>query len=109
VIARTAAQGDRACCALVDQSARYLAASALSIVNVLDLDRIVLAGPGFAEAGAIYVREIRHQLDRYARTRGIHGVTVELADPGLDAAAGGAASLALQHALTPHAARPSGW
>ena len=109
VIARAAAQNDAACRALVQRSARYLAASALSIVNVLDLDRIILAGPGFAEAGAIYVREIRDQLARYARTRGIHRVIVELADPGLDAAAGGAASLALQHALTPHAARPRGW
>jgi predicted NBD/HSP70 family sugar kinase len=109
IIARAAAQGDPESCALIQRSAQYLAASALSIVNVLDLDRLVLAGPGFAEAGAIYVREIRSQLERYARTRAIHRVIVELADPGLDAAAGGAASLALQHALTPHAVRPSGW
>ncbi len=33
----------------------------------------------------------------------MHGVTVELSDPGLDAAAIGAATLALQHVLTPHA------
>ncbi|WIB26007.1 ROK family transcriptional regulator [Curtobacterium sp. MCSS17_015] len=108
-IAQAAAQGDADCHALIQRSARYLAAAALSVVNILDLDRIVLAGPGFAEAGAIYAREIRQQVERFARTRGIHGVLVELADPGLDAAAGGAASLALQHALTPHAVRSGGW
>jgi len=103
-IARAAAQGDERCCELITDSARHLAAAVLSIVNLLDLDRIVLAGPGFAEAGAIYAREIRAFVGRYARTRVIHPVIVELADPGLDAAALGAATLALQSALTPHAA-----
>lgn len=104
-IARAAAQGEPRCCELIGRSARYVAAAVLSIVNVLDLDRIVLAGPGFADAGALYVREIRKQVSQFARTRTIHPVVIELADPGLDAAAGGAATLALQHALTPHAAR----
>jgi predicted NBD/HSP70 family sugar kinase len=103
-IARAAAQGEPRCCALIQRSAQYVAAAVLSIVNVLDLERIVLAGPGFADAGALYVREIREYVARYARTRAIHPVLIELADPGLDAAAGGAATLALQHALTPHAA-----
>lgn len=103
-IARAAARGEPRCCALIQRSALYVAAAMLSIVNVLDLDRIVLAGPGFADAGAIYVREIRDYAARFARTRAIHPVVIELADPGLDAAAGGAATLALQHALTPHAA-----
>ena len=104
-VARAAAQGEPRCCELIKRSARYVAAAVLSIVNVLDLDRIVLAGPGFADAGAIYVREIRACVSQFARTRAIHPVVIELADPGLDAAAGGAATLALQHALTPHAAR----
>ena len=104
-IARAAAQGEQRCCELIKRSARYVAAAVLSIVNVLDLERIVLAGPGFADAGAIYVREIREYVSQFARTRAIHPVLIELADPGLDAAAGGAATLALQHALTPHAAR----
>lgn len=103
-IARAAAQGEPHCYALVQRSARHMAAAVLSIVNVLDLDRIVPAGPGFADAGAIYVREIREQVARYAPTRTIHPVIVEPADPCLDAAAGGAATLALQHALTLHAA-----
>ena len=101
-VARAAARGEGRSLALVEDSARYVAAAVLSVVNLLDLDRIHLAGPGFADAGAVYVRCIR-DLVRCARTRVRHGVTVELANPGVDAAAVGAAALALQHVLMPHA------
>ncbi|BDI23699.1 ROK family transcriptional regulator [Herbiconiux sp. L3-i23] len=101
-IARAAVRGDERCVALIERSARYVAAAMLSAVNLLDLDRIYLAGPGFADAGAIYVRAIRDAVTRLARTRTIHGVTVELSDPGLETSAVGAATLALQHVLTPH-------
>ena len=102
-IARAAARGDERCAAVVTRSARYVAAAMLSVVNLLDLGRVYLAGPGFADAGDIYVREIEEQSSRLARTRSLHEVEVTLVDPGLDAAAVGAASLALQHVLTPHA------
>lgn len=108
LIARAAARGEARSSELIDRSARYVAAAVLSIVNVLDLDRIVLAGPGFADAGAVFVRRIREEVARNARTRAVHPVLIELADPGLDAAAGGAATLALQHALTPHAVGSAG-
>lgn len=101
-IARAAARGEVRSLEIVERSARYVAAALLSVVNVLDLDRLYLAGPGFADAGAIYVRAIRDLVSSAARTRAVHGVTVELSDPGFDAAAIGAATLALQHVLTPH-------
>jgi len=101
-IVRASAQGDRRCLELIERSARYVAAAVLSLVNVLDLGHVYLAGPGFADAGAIYVRQIRDAVDAFARTRAVHSVTVELSDPGMDAAAIGAASLALQYVLTPH-------
>ncbi len=101
-IARSAARGEGPCRELIQRSADYVATAVLSVVNLLDLDRLYLAGPGFADAGAIYVRSIRDRLLRHARTRAVHGVTIELLDPGLDAAAVGAATLALQHVLTPH-------
>jgi predicted NBD/HSP70 family sugar kinase len=101
-IARGGARGEERCLTLIEDSARYVAAAMLSVVNLLDLDRLYLAGPGFADAGAIYVRHIRDAVSASARTRAVHGVVVELSDPGLDAAAVGAASLALQYALTPH-------
>jgi predicted NBD/HSP70 family sugar kinase len=101
-IAKAAAAGDARGVALIERSARYVAAAMLSVVNLLDLGRIYLAGPGFADAGALYAAAIDDAVSRFARTRGIHGVDVILSDPGLDAAAVGAASLALQHVLTPH-------
>lgn len=101
-IARAASRGDERCIALLERSARYVAAAVLSVVNLLDLDRLYLAGPGFADAGALYVGAIRDLVTRAARTRAVHGVTVELSDPGLDTSAVGAATLALQHVLTPH-------
>lgn len=102
-IARGASQGDGRCLALIEDSARYVAAAVLSVVNLLDLERVYLSGPGFADASAIYVRHIRDAVRTHARTRNIHSVAIELSDPGIDAAAAGAASLALQHALIPHA------
>ncbi len=101
-IARAAVNGDQRCVALIEESARYLALALLSLVNALDFDRLYLAGPGFAEAGAIYLRTARETLSRLARTRHLHDVDVLLSDPILDPAAVGAATLALQQALTPH-------
>lgn len=101
-VAGAARGGDRVCLALVRESARLVAAAVLSVVNLLDLDRIHLAGPGFRRAGDLYVDAVRDAVHRAARTRDVHGVTIELSDPGLDAAAVGAASLALQYVLTPH-------
>lgn len=101
-IARAASSGEARCLALIDRSARYVAAALLSAMNLMDLDRIYLAGPGFADAGAIYVGRIREALRSFARTRAVHGVQVEISEPGVDPAAEGAASLALQYVLTPH-------
>ncbi|RFA20575.1 ROK family transcriptional regulator [Subtercola boreus] len=102
MIARSAAGGDRRSAQLIERSAAYVAAAVLSVVNLLDLGRIYLAGPGFADAGDFYLRAITDRVARFARTKSVHGVEITLSDPGLDAAAVGAASLALQHVLTPH-------
>lgn len=102
VIAREAVRGDERCLPLIEESARYLAKALLSVVNLLDLDRLYLAGPGFADAGAIYARAVSTELRTHARTRALHGVAVELSDAVLETAAIGAAAVALQHALTPH-------
>jgi len=102
-IADGAARGEQRCLPHIERSAHYVALAMLSVVNLLDLDRLYLAGPGFHDAGAIYVKHIRGLLTRASRTRGIHGVAVEFSDPGLDTAAIGAATLVLQHVLTPHA------
>ncbi|MEV6849854.1 ROK family protein [Actinoplanes sp. NPDC051411] len=53
-IARAARSGAPACRALLDDSARYVAAAAESVVNLLDVDLLVLTGPGFAAASFVY-------------------------------------------------------
>jgi predicted NBD/HSP70 family sugar kinase len=101
-IARAAAQGDIKCVALIEESAFYLAKALISLTNLVDLDRLYLAGPGFADAGSIYYRIVREQLDSLAFMRSVHPVHVELSEVGLESAALGAAAVALQSELTPH-------
>jgi predicted NBD/HSP70 family sugar kinase len=102
LIARAAAQGDAACVELIEESAVYLAKALISLTNLVDLDHLYLAGPGFADAGSIYYRIIRDQLERLAFMRSVHPVHVELSEVGLESAALGAAAVALQSELTPH-------
>lgn len=102
LIARAAAQGDPACVALIEESANYLAAAVLSLANLIDLDHLYLAGPGFADAGSIYYRIIRNRLDTVSFMRSVHPVHVELSEVGLESAALGAAAVVLQSELTPH-------
>jgi len=101
-IARQAAAGDGRCLALIEASATYLAKALLSITNLLDLDQIILAGPGFSEAGEIYRRVAAAEINRLSFVRAMHPTRVELSKLGPSAAALGAASLVLHSQLTPH-------
>ncbi|MFF0268396.1 ROK family protein [Kribbella sp. NPDC004536] len=101
-IARLAAGGDDRCLELIEESATYLAKALLSITNLLDLDQIILAGPGFSEAGDIYVRIAAQELNRLSFVRAMHPTRIELSKLGPSAAALGAASLVLHSQLTPH-------
>ncbi|MFC4033323.1 ROK family protein [Streptomyces polygonati] len=101
VLARAALYGDEQARALVDESAALLAEGAVALVNVWDLDTLVLAGPGFAVAGSIYVSEVRRQLAERAYTRDVHGVRVDLSSNPRDAAAIGGAALVLQGSVAP--------
>lgn len=85
-----------ACREAVEASARYVGTALLSIVNVLDLDRIVLAGPGFDEAGPLYADSVRAEVERRSSRRETAPVTVELSGLGLYSAAVGAATTAFQ-------------
>jgi predicted NBD/HSP70 family sugar kinase len=88
--------------ALISRSVRRVATVLLGLVNTLDLDRIQLAGPGFAAAGPRYVKELKTLVDQASFTRGVHSVAVELGGTGPDVAALGAASVVLHSSLTPH-------
>ena len=106
-IARAAAAGDNRAYQLIRQSADYLGSTLVSIINLLDLAQIILAGPGFSLVGQIYADVAAEQLTRHSWARSIHAVRVGLSSIGNDVAALGAASLVLHVQLTaqPHSGR----
>ncbi|GAA2878888.1 sugar kinase [Actinoplanes cyaneus] len=101
LISRAAVNGDRDAHAIVDQAAAYLSVAVTSMVNLLDLGRLVLTGPGVALAGAIHARRLRGHLDRTAHARRRHGIVVELSAQPRDTAAIGAAALVVQASIAP--------
>ncbi|WP_432840111.1 ROK family protein [Dactylosporangium sp. CA-092794] len=101
VLARAAVYADPQARALVDESAALLAEGAITLANLWDLDTLVLAGPGFAVAGSIYVTEIRRRLAEWAFARDVHGVEVDLSSNPRDSAAIGGAALVLQGSVAP--------
>jgi predicted NBD/HSP70 family sugar kinase len=101
-IARAAAQGHARCVELIEQAANYLAVAVVSMVNLLDLDQVFLAGPGFADAGSIYLRVIRDRVAEVAFMRSVLPIAIDLSDIGPESAAIGGAALVLQEHLTPH-------
>jgi predicted NBD/HSP70 family sugar kinase len=100
LVARAAVQGDKACLDLIEESANYLAVAIVSLTNLMDLDRLHLAGPSLADAGSIYYRIIRERVENVAFMREVHPVRVELSEMGIESAALGAAAVMLQSTLT---------
>jgi predicted NBD/HSP70 family sugar kinase len=101
-IARAAAQGHARCVELIEESATYLSIAVVSMVNLLDLEQVFLAGPGFADAGAIYLRILRERVAQVAFMRSVLPIAVDLSEISMESAAIGGAALVLQEHLTPH-------
>ncbi len=102
----SAATGGNAIAAhLIRESAEYVASAVISMVNLLDLQLVVLAGSAFSTSGGFYVEAISGALSRRAMARAIHPVEVRLSVNGNDAAALGAATLVLQDRLSPRTLR----
>jgi len=101
-VAEAAAADHEQALPVVEESAYYLGKALVSLTNLLDLDQIVLAGPGFGAAGEIYVRQAWQDLEQLAFVRAVHPTTVVLSKSGAISAALGAASLVLHSRLTPH-------
>ena len=100
-IARAAVNGDPDAYQVLDQAAEWLSVATTSMVNLLDIGRLVLTGPGVARAGSIFARRLRTRLDQTAHSRQRHGVSVELSTQPRDAASIGAAALAVQASVAP--------
>jgi predicted NBD/HSP70 family sugar kinase len=90
--------------ALLQDSARYLAAGAQTLANLLDLELLVLTGPGFAMAGSQYLPVMQEHLDATFFARRAHGVRVLISSNAPYAAAIGATALVLQSELSPRQA-----
>jgi predicted NBD/HSP70 family sugar kinase len=98
-VARAARGGAPACRALLDDSARYVAAAAESVVNLLDIDLLVLTGPGFAAASFVYGPAITARIAAADARTWHRAVTVTVSLAAATASATGAAALVLQSSL----------
>ncbi len=99
-IARAARAGSPACRALLDDSARYVAAGAESVVNLLYVDLVVLTGPGFAAASFVYGPAISARLAPADGRTWHRSVSVTVSPAAATASATGAAALVIQSSLT---------
>ncbi|WP_090064743.1 ROK family protein [Lentzea flaviverrucosa] len=100
-ISRAARQGNTRAVALLERSARYFAAAARTLANVLDLEVLVLTGPSFAIAGSVYLPVLRAELDSAFIARDAHPISVRLSPSAASAPAIGAAAIVLQSELVP--------
>jgi predicted NBD/HSP70 family sugar kinase len=98
-VARAARAGAPACRALLDDSARYVAAAAESVVNLLDIDLLVLTGPGFAAASFVYGPAITSRIAAADARTWHRSVTVTVSLAAATASATGAAALMLQSSM----------
>ncbi|WP_166982646.1 ROK family transcriptional regulator [Paramicrobacterium fandaimingii] len=100
-IADLALNGDATASAIFARSAEYLAAGIVSMVNLIDVQLVVLAGSAFQTIGSLYARTIAQRLGERAFARAVQTVDVRMSVNGTDAAALGAATLVLQDRLSP--------
>lgn len=100
-----AARGNAAAMNIIREGAESLACGIVTLVNLFDVDMVVLAGPGFSSCAAFYLEEAQKALDSRTLARGVHTVSVVMSASPRDAAALGAATLALQDKLD---RKPSG-
>ncbi|MGW4214440.1 ROK family protein [Lentzea sp. NPDC004789] len=100
-VSRVARQGNPRALALLERSARYVAAAARTLANVMDLEVLVLTGPSFAVAGSVYLPVLRAELDTAFFARAAHPIAVRLSPSAASAPAIGAAAIVLQSELVP--------
>ncbi|RVX42345.1 putative NBD/HSP70 family sugar kinase [Nonomuraea polychroma] len=101
VICAAAARGNPAARQVIEHVARRLADAAVSVVNMLDIDLLVLGGPALREVGEIYREVIARAVASRALARRLHAVRVETSPIAADAAAIGAASLVFHATYAP--------
>ncbi|MFC3493790.1 ROK family transcriptional regulator [Glycomyces rhizosphaerae] len=99
LIGRAALAGDPDAAEIIAASAQVLAVGTVSLVNMFDVGRVVLAGRAFADLGTLYRDAIQEVLDRSVFMRQVHSVRVELAPDVSQAPAIGGAAMVLRNYL----------
>ncbi|SDL69819.1 ROK family transcriptional regulator [Nonomuraea jiangxiensis] len=100
-ICARAAAGEPAERRVIERVAGRLAAAAVSVVNMLDIDLLVLGGPALGEVGEIYREVIATAVSSRPLARRLHAVQVRTSPIAADAAAIGAASLVFHSTYAP--------
>lgn len=108
-IGRAALSGDTAAAELLDTSIQRLSVATVTLVNLFDVGRVVLAGRAFTEAGTAYRDALQDAFDNAVFMRRVHSVRAELAGDVTHAAAVGGAMVVLRNLLeSPSAASGRG-
>ncbi|MGW4639446.1 ROK family protein [Sphaerisporangium sp. NPDC004334] len=100
-ICAAAAAGDPLALSVIREVGERLAAAAVSLVNVLDIDLLVLGGPAMHDIGHIYHQAIAAAVATRPLARRLHQVQVVTSPIAADAAAIGAASLVFHATYAP--------
>jgi predicted NBD/HSP70 family sugar kinase len=100
-VCAAAAEGDPLAREVVDRAAGYLADMAVSVVNMLDVELMVLGGPALGAVGEIYRAAVAEALARRPIARRVHQIPVSLSAAGSNAGAIGAASLVFHRSYAP--------
>lgn len=101
VLRTRAATGDPAAVAILQEAAKYLSVAAINLSTLLDLQLVVLAGKGFHGVEDIFVDAIHDALGERIQIGTAPQASARMSIVGDVAAAVGAASLALDHELSP--------
>ncbi|SCF48834.1 Sugar kinase of the NBD/HSP70 family, may contain an N-terminal HTH domain [Micromonospora matsumotoense] len=97
--------GDPDATTILQQSARWIGRTAVTMVNLFDLDTVVLAGPALISAGPLYQQFIEAELTRHALSRKLSRPRVLLSANVDTAAAIGGALHVLRSVAVEHIAR----
>ena len=103
-VAARASDGNLAALAIVDEIASDIAEGLVSIIDLLDVDRVIFGGPFWHPLAALLLERIPPLV---AQSRFLvlpHPIAFQEATVGQDVAATGAACLVLDHALAPRPA-----
>jgi predicted NBD/HSP70 family sugar kinase len=103
-VCRAALGGDALAGDEVRRAAYHLGCGAVSLVNLLDLELVVLGGKVLGTVAELYRREIERAVEERTMASGLRRVRVVLSQAGEDAAAVGAASLVMHTAFAPRQA-----